>query len=121
MSLRVEYLAHEFLPDLAMGILIKDRTGYDIYGTNTCYLGNLPPLGDKPGQRCAVEFAIPSLHLGAGSYSVTVALHSHADHLEDSYDWWDRALVFQVVTSHRQARFVGAVMLDVSAQLLDEQ
>jgi hypothetical protein len=44
-----------------------------------------------------VEFTFPSLDLGSGSYSLTAALHRDAAHIAASYDWWDRAIVFQVV------------------------
>ncbi len=48
------------------------------------------------GERLDVAFAFDALRLGVGSYSVTVALHAGADHTMANYDWWDRALVFQV-------------------------
>ncbi len=117
-TLRIEYRANEFLPNLTLGILIKDRTGYEIFGTNSCHLGNLPPLGDKPGERRVVDFTIDALALGAGSYSITVALHSYADHLNDSYDWLERAAVFQVILG-ANAPFIGTSALRVSAALAD--
>ncbi len=116
---RVSYLAQEVLPDLTLGLLIKDRTGYDIYGTNTCHLGNLPALGDSPQQARTVEFAIAALNLGPGSYSITLALHSSADHLENNYDWWERAAMFQVVPGG-EAKFIGAAALTVSAGMRDD-
>jgi lipopolysaccharide transport system ATP-binding protein len=116
-SLCIEYQANEFLPDLVAGILIKDRTGYDVYGTNTHAAIALAPLGDQPGQRRLLRYQIPAMNLGVGSYSVTVALHSHAEHLQDNYDWWERALVFQVASSHRQTRFVGVASLDARPEL----
>ncbi len=110
-TLRIAYHANELLPDLVLGVLIKDRTGYDVYGINTFQKANVPPLGDRPGDRRTVDFEIPAINLGPGSYSVTVALHSHADHLHDNYDWWERALVFQVVPNHRHGNFVGVSAL----------
>ena len=53
---------------------------------------------------------IPALNLGPGSYSVTVALHSDVTHLEDNYDWWDKALVFEVVRGP-ETFFVGVAHL----------
>ena len=117
--LRVAFTAAERLPDLVLGILIKDRTGYDIYGVNTFQNAALPPLGDRPGESRTLAFRIPAVSLGPGSYSVTVALHSHAEHLRDSYDWWERALVFQVVATHRHRHFVGVAALAADAVLED--
>ena len=113
----IDFIAHEFLPDLVAGMLIKDRTGYEVYGTNTFEVASLAPLGDRPGQVRRIRFQIDSLAIGPGSYSVTVALHSHAEHLRDNYDWWERALVFQVVPTHRHGRFVGVAALNATPAL----
>jgi len=52
--------------------------------------------------------------LGLGSYSITVALHKRDAHVADSYDWWDRALVFAVTPAERASSFVGVCNLPVS-------
>lgn len=94
-TLRICFVRHQALPELTLGVLFKDRLGNDIFGTNTFHLGlslEETPLGTK-----CVDFEIPELDLGVGSYSITVALHSAATHLADNYDWWDKALVFEVV------------------------
>jgi lipopolysaccharide transport system ATP-binding protein len=57
-----------------------------------------------------IDCRIPALNLGPGSYSVTVALHSDITHLEDNYDWWDKALVFEVVRGPEPI-FVGVAQL----------
>lgn len=44
-----------------------------------------------------MEFEVPALNLGVGNYSVSFALHSGDAHVANNYDWWNRALVFQVV------------------------
>jgi lipopolysaccharide transport system ATP-binding protein len=96
MRLQIAYECLEQLPDLTAGFIIRDRTGYDLFGTNTWHMG-MSGLGMLPGKPHTLEFDLPALALGPGSYSVTVALHSRADHLSENYDWWDNALVFQVV------------------------
>ena len=64
-----------------------------------------------------VDFDVPALNLGPGSYSVTYALHSDVTHLEDNYDWWDRALVFEVVRG-AETFFVGIAQLPgISARI----
>jgi lipopolysaccharide transport system ATP-binding protein len=83
------------LDELTVGILIRDRLGNDVFGTNTYHHG----WSRKKvicGQEFVVDFSI-SAYLGRGSYSVSVALHSSHSHVESNYDWWDRALVFQVL------------------------
>jgi lipopolysaccharide transport system ATP-binding protein len=82
--------------DLTIGILIRDRLGNDIFGTNTYY--HQQSLSHvSPDKRVTAQFQFPSLLLGEGSYSLSVALHSGDSHITDNYDWWDRSLVFEVV------------------------
>lgn len=84
------------IPELTAGILIRDRFGNDVFGTNTFHC-KAPPTEVVPGHRLTVEFAFKALDLGIGSYSLTTALHTRDSHISANYDWWDRALVFQVV------------------------
>jgi lipopolysaccharide transport system ATP-binding protein len=94
-TLSVKGIARMDLDELTVGILIRDRLGNDVFGTNTYHHG----LSRKKvicGQEFVVDFRI-SAYLGRGSYSVSVALHSSHSHVESNYDWWDRALVFQVL------------------------
>jgi len=80
-----------------VGFLIRDRLGNDVFGTNSWHLGAKNLSAIPVGAVASFDCRIPALNLGAGSYSVTVALHSDITHLEDNYDWWDAALVFEVV------------------------
>lgn len=84
------------LEELTVGILIRDRLGNDVFGTNTWYLNASRPH-PRAGDRYRVAFEIPALNLGIGNYSLSVALHSGEVHVANNYDWWNRALVFQVV------------------------
>lgn len=95
-TLQIHFKKREILPELTLGVLFKDRLGNEIFGTNTFHLG-LTLNATPPGESEYVKFDIPELNLGVGSYSITVALHSRATHLSDNYDWWDKALVFEVV------------------------
>jgi lipopolysaccharide transport system ATP-binding protein len=110
---RVEVAVHAALPALTAGILLRDRLGNDVFGTNTHHLGATSgPLA--PGARIAVDFAIDALMLGCGSYSVTAALHAGDEHVQANYDWWDRALVFDVVPG-RAPTSIGVCALDAAA------
>ncbi len=84
------------IEELTVGILIRDRLGNDVFGTNT-YHHTLSQKNLASEAFFIVDFKFPALNLGIGSYSLTVALHSRDAHVTDNYDWWDRVLVFQVL------------------------
>lgn len=97
-----------------VGFLIRDRLGNDVFGSNTFYLG----LAHQPcaaGDELTASFAV-DLRLGSGSYSLSVALHTEHAHVDANFDWWDRALVFQVVPGGG-AGFTGVAALPVRAAL----
>lgn len=95
-SVQMRLQAHQPLEDFTVGLLIKDRLGNDVFGTNTHHM--LQALGPiAPGEVKDISFEFSSLALGPGHYSITLASHASSDHLAGNYDWWDRALVFQVM------------------------
>lgn len=93
---RVDCVIQEDLDELTVGFLIRDRLGNDVFGTNTAYLGS-SQRGLKAGERRRLEFAFPAFNLGVGNYSITFALHGGHAHVNANYDWWNQALVLQVV------------------------
>lgn len=107
--LRVVARAAVDLPALVVGFVIKDRFGQPIYGTNTA-LQSAPVGALRAGDRVALRAAM-DLRIGAGSYSVTVALHGTETHLEQNFDWRDRAVLFKVINGNR-AGFVGSSWLE---------
>ncbi|MBW7901811.1 MAG: ABC transporter ATP-binding protein [Rhodocyclaceae bacterium] len=111
-------VAHQAIPDLSVGFMLKDRTGLDIFGSNTWLRGELASLGDAPGVPRKLRIRIPALNVGPGSYSLTLALHSGASHLQGNFDWWDNAEVFQVVPDSGRKHFLGVCALD--AVLIDD-
>jgi lipopolysaccharide transport system ATP-binding protein len=109
---RVEFASAVAAP--TVGILIRDRVGNDVFGTNTFHVA--PIAGTyEPGDEMTVDFAI-DLNLGAGAYTVTVAVHSDATHLVHSYDWWDKVIGFQVVPGPEPS-FIGTAWLPVRLQV----
>lgn len=97
-----------------VGILLKDRLGNDIYGTNTHHLGGSPeslPIGVPHEFR----FSMP-VNLGVGHYSLTVAVHAGETHVQGNYDWWEHAYTLQVVPGS-QPSFIGSAYLPVSVAL----
>ena len=97
-----------------IGILIRDRVGNDIFGTNSFHMD---PIDGSwgPGDEMEVEFRI-GLNLGAGPYTLTVALCSDATHLVDNYDWWDKVIAFQVVPGPTPF-FIGTASLPVQLRV----
>lgn len=100
------------LTNLTAGIMIRDRVGNDIFGTNTWHLLG---RGLEPEQQSAVlTFELESLNLGVGSYSITVALHDRDNHVSGNYDWWDNAAVFDIIPGP-QPEFAGSTFLKTTA------
>ena len=112
-TIRIAIGMRDTLPALTAGILIRDRLGNDVFGTNTFHLG-ASRTGLAGGEAPTVEFSFPSLDLGPGSYSITVALHSGDEHTHANFDWWDRALVFEVLPGDGPVS-IGVCALDVTA------
>ncbi|MBM3744922.1 MAG: ABC transporter ATP-binding protein, partial [Acidobacteria bacterium] len=78
--------------DLVVGMLVRNRLGVDVFGTNTRLEGK--PLGRfRAGERVEVEFAFECL-LGQHEYTLTAATQ-HWD--GSSQDWLDDVLSFRVM------------------------
>ncbi len=93
------------LVEPSVGILIRDRYGNDIFGTNTCLNGIRL---DADAGELSVSFET-DFDLGAGAYYVTAAVHSGRDHMSECYDWMDNALAFRVLDS--ETPFAGCARL----------
>ncbi|MCK4794987.1 MAG: ABC transporter ATP-binding protein [Desulfobacteraceae bacterium] len=100
-----------------VGILIRDRLGNDVFGTNTYHL-EIGEHSYKAGESANVVFYLP-LNLGCGNYSLTVAVHTRDTHLEDNYDWWDQCLVFQVIPNDSFS-FIGLAAIPVEVTIQKE-
>ncbi|MEA2627395.1 MAG: lipopolysaccharide transport system ATP-binding protein [Candidatus Binatota bacterium] len=78
-----------------IGILVRDRLGNDVYGTNTFHQG-IDTGSYAAGESGTFSFRL-RLDVGPGDYTLTSAVHSLDSHVYDSYDWADRYLVFRVL------------------------
>jgi len=114
LQIQVEVEAFADLPELVFGYQIKDRLGQPVFGTNTFHTKQL--LQDlRTGQR--VRYVLRFLaNLGEGSYSISFALHDAENHLAKSYEWRDRAIVFNVVIVGKD-HFVGLAWLPSSIEV----
>ncbi len=113
--LQVDIVANEPLPGLTLGMTIRDRTGYDVFGMNTRRQG-FTDIGMRPGERQRIEFQLPDLALGAGHYHISMALHDHDQHVAGNYDRWDQAVIFEV-THGSGIPFAGVAALPVSVSV----
>lgn len=105
---RVEFASA--VADPTVGFLIRDRVGNDVFGTNSFHLA--PIRGAfGPEDELLVEFDV-GMNLGAGSYTLTVAVHSDATHVANNYDWWDKVIGFQMVPGPGSL-FIGSAWLPV--------
>ncbi|PWV72647.1 ABC transporter ATP-binding protein [Halomonas sp. A11-A] len=112
LMIELDLLAHQPLGDLTLGVMIRDRFGQDIFGTNSFQLGQ--PLHLEPGTPCTVHFRLRA-DIAPGKYTVTVALHSREHHLDDCYWWCDSYLQFEVA-GFRQRLFSGVCRLPLEME-----
>jgi lipopolysaccharide transport system ATP-binding protein len=96
--------------NLNIGMMIRDRFGQDIFGSNTALLDY--PIHFSTDNQVTINFTFP-MNLGAGKYTITLALHSDVDHLEECQHWWDNALEFEVGGFVDQI-FTGVVRLPLN-------
>jgi ABC-type polysaccharide/polyol phosphate transport system ATPase subunit len=91
MTVRVEAAFAADVAQPVVGILVRNRLGIDVFGTNTRIEGI--ELGEyRAGDRLEIEFRLPCL-LTRQSYTLTAATQ-HWD--GSSQDWLDDALAFEV-------------------------
>lgn len=117
LELVIDLDIHQDLPEVTIGILLRDRLGNEIFGTNTHHLGLAQQLSDlRAGTRLSIRFTIVDFCIGPGSYSLTVAAHGADTHLSGNYDWWDQALTIDVGRGEGPL-FSGLVRLPITASV----
>ncbi|WP_346799142.1 ABC transporter ATP-binding protein [Halomonas sp. Bachu 37] len=92
-DLYVTIRAQTACDDVALGMLIRDRFGQDIFGINTHERHGATAL--NAGETRTFHFAITAT-IAPGKYTVTLALHPGGQHLDKCYWWQDGALTFEV-------------------------
>ncbi len=116
-TLSIDVDINKAIEELVLGVMIKDRLGQPVFGTNTYRLQQT--LEDlKPGEKINYQFDL-DLNLGEGSYSIAVALHTADTHLNKNYEWRDLALVFKVVNINKKP-FVGVAWLPTTLRCYRE-
>lgn len=107
---RICLKAHEQLDNLVVGILIRDKFGQDIFGTNTYHLQKV--ISADAGKKYLFEFNF-SINIGVGKYTLTVAAVKDDTHIDECFNWCDNICNFEVV-SVKDNYFIGISKLDVS-------
>jgi lipopolysaccharide transport system ATP-binding protein len=91
--IKIKIKSKKNLKNVTVGILIRDKFGQDIFGTNTFY-HNIP-VNLKKNELTTVEFKM-KFNLGVGKYTVTVAVHDNENHINNCYHWVDFAGEFEI-------------------------
>lgn len=101
------------LSEMTIGILLRDKFGQDIFGTNT-YFHNLD-ITFEANKEYLCKYTMP-MNIGVGKYSVTAALHSQANHLSNCSHWFDHATEFEIagIIGHM---FIGSARLEPSIEI----
>ncbi len=113
-NIRLVVRFNESLDNPTYGIMIRDRIGLEVFGTNT-YYKKMEDFSVEKGMMIEANFEL-ELNLGPGSYSITIAAHSGAAHTEENYDWLDNAVVFEVLPN-MDNQFIGIAALPYTIKL----
>ena len=111
MRIHVTCKFHEAQSDPMVGMLIRTRTGMDVFGTNT-KLEDQRAGPCRAGDLLEVDFAF-DCWLTPQEYTVTIAVQHPDGH---SHDWLDDALTFQVL-DHRRLAGVANLHPNVSCRV----
>lgn len=111
-TVRITVEAYTSLDDVVVGILIRDRLGQDIFGTNSHHMHK--PLVVCEGGKYVFEYGL-ILALGPGKYTLTLAAHSGPVHLENNYHWLDKVKSFEMVFG--DSVFSGVVQLETTLNI----
>ena len=104
----IRMTSHKDIDNFTVGILIRDRFGQDIYGTNSYYLKK--QINIKQNQILGVTYAFKEFNLGPGKYSITAAIHTGSNHIDECVHWMDKCVAFEVVAGDDHF-FTGMVRL----------
>ncbi len=97
------------LPKLVLGLMIRDRTGHVVWGTNTWHTKQIV-IHVQPGEQVVFSYEF-DCKLGPGSYSISTALVSSGTHLDDNFEWTDNFFVFDVINTDNDF-FIGTSLLE---------
>ncbi len=92
-TINVNLKSYIDMKDMTVGIMIRDKFGQDIFGTNTFH--HKLAVDFKKDLDYICTFSMP-INIGVGNYSITAAVHSVDNHLDNCSHWLDNAATFEV-------------------------
>lgn len=104
----VRLTGQEKIDNLTLGILIRDKFGQDIYGTNSCHLDKQINIRQK--ETIIIIYNFEEVNLGPGKYSVSAAIHTGSTHIDECFHWMDKGALFEIVAGDGHI-FTGLVRL----------
>ncbi|HIP54650.1 MAG TPA: ABC transporter ATP-binding protein [Sulfurimonas autotrophica] len=107
-TITVHIAAKKTQENMTVGILIKDKFGQDIFGTNTFYHKISCTFDANKHYLC--NFTMP-LNIGTGKYTITAAIHPNETHHQHCAHWLDYALDFEIVAPQKEY-FIGLCRLE---------
>lgn len=113
----IKISAMQNVSELSIGLMIRDRFGQDIFGTNSFHLGKAPDI--RKGEQSSWRFTFNEFNLGPGKYTITVAAHRGDTHVAECFEWIDYAKSFEVV-SGSSTFFTGLIRLSPSLEIFSE-
>lgn len=104
----VKIKANKDLSNMTIGIIIRDKYGQDIFGTNSFYYDL--DISFQKDNLYVCSFSMP-MNIGTGKYSITAAVHSEDTHLENCSHWLDNACDFEIA-GIKGKKFIGVCRLE---------
>lgn len=114
LNLRICMKANEELPEITVGVLMRDRFGQDVFGTNSMLLGE-DIQHVQAGSEWQVTYVIDA-NVMPGKYTFSVALHTQENHLHECFHWHDR-IAEVTVAGYRQQLFSGICNLPTAIRV----
>ena len=106
--INVDFFSAIDFDDLTVGIIIRDRFGQDIFGTNTYHCGVKVDCKENHGYTCTFNM---SMDIAPGKYTVSPSVHTKDVHMYNCFNWIDNAATFEVAGIGRNF-FIGVARLD---------
>jgi len=92
-TIAVDIESYEDIDNITVGILIRDKYGQDIFGTNTFHYDMNINLRKNKFYRCLYKI---NMDIGAGKYTLSSAIVQGDTHLDHCLHWQDKSAEFEI-------------------------
>ena len=107
-TIKIDISSKISVKNMTIGLVIRDKFGQDIFGTNSFY--HQINIDFEANNSYLCSYTMP-LNIGYGKYSITVAIHSQENHLDNCSHWLDHAVNFEVAGFIKK-QFIGLCRLE---------